>query len=284
MGYAFRLFIANPKAHARSIATSRAGGSGDKSPHAKDGAARRPYREAGWTRILRRGVEGLKGRKGEKWRLYGIWTVQPRVDLARRSRNRMDACFQRRGRKGFRRGAQRVDLCEDLRAACVKTGPSPSNVEKVCWKCAILRHCSAKSACPRIIANGALEHPDPLPLGEGTAVGRSKISGRVTRRGSRRFFTGTASRAYPATLPLKAHSPRGSRGSFGSAEGIETEDARRWCSEVQFVTRVPTFSPSTTRRMLLGLNRSKTMMGILLSMQSEKAVESITFNCRCSAS
>jgi hypothetical protein len=49
-----------------------------------------------------------------------------------------------------------------------------------------------------------LPHPDPLPLGEGTAVGRSKISGCVTRQASRRFFTGTTSRAYPATPPLKA--------------------------------------------------------------------------------
>jgi hypothetical protein len=45
------------------------------------------------------------------------------------------------------------------------------------------------------------------------------------------------------------------------------------------VTTVPTFSPKTTRRRLCGLKRSKTMIGILLSMQSENAVESITFNC-----
>src|SRR6266850_2929661 len=50
------------------------------------------------------------------------------------------------------------------------------------------------------------------------------------------------------------------------------------------VTTVPTFSPKTTRRRLCGLNRSKTMIGILLSMQSENAVESITFNCFCKAS
>src|ERR1043166_3678958 len=45
------------------------------------------------------------------------------------------------------------------------------------------------------------------------------------------------------------------------------------------VTSVPTFSPMTTRLRLCGRNKSKTMMGILLSMQSEKAVESITLSC-----
>lgn len=46
----------------------------------------------------------------------------------------------------------------------------------------------------------------------------------------------------------------------------------------QVVTSVPTFSPSTTRLRLCGRKKSKTIIGILLSMQSEKAVESITFN------
>jgi hypothetical protein len=44
-------------------------------------------------------------------------------------------------------------------------------------------------------------------------------------------------------------------------------------------TTVPTFSPWTTRLRLLGANKSKTTMGILLSMHREKAVESITFSC-----
>src|SRR5208283_425754 len=52
----------------------------------------------------------------------------------------------------------------------------------------------------------------------------------------------------------------------------------------QPVTSVPTFSPMTTRRKLCGLKKSKTMMGILLSMQSENAVESITLSRRCNAS
>ncbi len=46
----------------------------------------------------------------------------------------------------------------------------------------------------------------------------------------------------------------------------------------QAVTSVPIFSPRTTRRRLCGLKKLKTMIGIRLSWQSEKAVESITFN------
>src|SRR2546423_856584 len=54
----------------------------------------------------------------------------------------------------------------------------------------------------------------------------------------------------------------------------------RWknqCRQIpQPVTCVPTFSPITTRLRLWGRKKSKTMIGILLSMQREKAVESIT--------
>src|SRR6266576_3377365 len=50
------------------------------------------------------------------------------------------------------------------------------------------------------------------------------------------------------------------------------------------VTSVPTVSPTTTRRRLWSRNRSKTMIGILLSMQREKAVESITLSCLRNAS
>ena len=56
------------------------------------------------------------------------------------------------------------------------------------------------------------------------------------------------------------------------------------CRRSHPVTSVPTFSPMTTRRRLCGWKKSKTMMGILLSMHSEKAVESITLSCRCKAS
>ena len=49
----------------------------------------------------------------------------------------------------------------------------------------------------------------------------------------------------------------------------------------QQVTNVPTFSPRMTRFRLCGLLKSKTMIGILLSMHSENAVESITFTCFC---
>src|ERR1051325_5487785 len=52
----------------------------------------------------------------------------------------------------------------------------------------------------------------------------------------------------------------------------------------QPVTSVPTVSPMTTRRKLCGRKRSKTMIGILLSMHSEKAVESMTLSCFCRAS
>ena len=47
---------------------------------------------------------------------------------------------------------------------------------------------------------------------------------------------------------------------------------------------MPTFFPSTTSRMLVGLFMSKTMIGILLSMQRLKAVESITCSRFVSAS
>ena len=50
------------------------------------------------------------------------------------------------------------------------------------------------------------------------------------------------------------------------------------------VTSVPTFSPITTRFRLCSLKKSNTMIGILLSMQSENAVESITLSCFWSAS
>ena len=61
--------------------------------------------------------------------------------------------------------------------------------------------------------------------------------------------------------------------------------AKKWPpGENRYDTSVPTFSPSTTRLRLCSLKKSKTMIGILLSMQSENAVESITFSCRCSAS
>src|SRR6266567_3604806 len=50
------------------------------------------------------------------------------------------------------------------------------------------------------------------------------------------------------------------------------------------VTSVPTFSPITTRLRLCGRNKSKTIIGILLSIQSENAVESITLSCCLSAS
>ena len=44
------------------------------------------------------------------------------------------------------------------------------------------------------------------------------------------------------------------------------------------MTSVPTRSPSTTRLRLCALKKSNTMIGILLSMQREKAVESITLS------
>src|ERR1700694_1321182 len=44
------------------------------------------------------------------------------------------------------------------------------------------------------------------------------------------------------------------------------------------VTSVPTFSPVTTRRRVPGLFMSNTTMGRSFSMQSVKAVMSITFN------
>jgi len=61
-------------------------------------------------------------------------------------------------------------------------------------------------------------------------------------------------------------------------------DFRQLGHKFQAVTKVPTFSPSTTLLRLCGLNRSKTTIGILLSMQSENAVESITLSCFCRAS
>ncbi len=57
----------------------------------------------------------------------------------------MTTGFQRRGRKGSRRGAQRNDLCvlcENLRVLCVETNRFFNNGETSCRKCAILRHCS----------------------------------------------------------------------------------------------------------------------------------------------
>ena len=50
------------------------------------------------------------------------------------------------------------------------------------------------------------------------------------------------------------------------------------------LTSVPTCSPKTTRFKLWARNKSKTMIGILLSMHNENAVESITLSCFCKAS
>ncbi len=79
---------------------------------------------------------------------------------------------------------------------------------------------------------------------------------------------------------------------FGSAEGaihsqwnFEDEEDHEGSSQGgPYVTSVPTCSPITTRFKLWGPNRSKTMIGILLSMQSEKAVASMTLSCFCRAS
>ena len=54
------------------------------------------------------------------------------VRLIAAERNPMNVCFKRRDRKGSRRGAQRNDLCilcENLRALCVESDPSPNNRE-----------------------------------------------------------------------------------------------------------------------------------------------------------
>lgn len=70
----------------------------------------------------------------------------------------------------------------------------------------------------------------------------------------------------------------------GRGVGRVTDGQQRIPAKAQSTTSVPTFSPSTTRLMLCGLKRSNTMIGILLSMHSENAAESITLSCFCNAS
>src|SRR5258708_3368622 len=76
----------------------------------------------------------------------------------------------------------------------------------------------------------------------------------------------------------------GSEGFLGGSMSQLPPGNAPSCHSIQPVTKVPNFSPNTTRRRLCGRKKSKTMIGILLSMQSENAVESITLSCFCKAS
>jgi len=120
-----------------------------------------------------------------------------------------------------------------------------------------------------------------LPLHADPGSGRHPLPASSARQGG--HATDRDAGCQPAKKPAKITgqaplSPRArTRGSPGG-EGATALVPR------QAVTRVPTFSPRTTRSRLPGLKRSNTMIGMRLSWQSENAVASITWSRRLSAS
>ena len=119
----------------------------------------------------------------------------------------------------------------------------------------------------------------------------SKVCRNFFSEVSRRTFsrrTSTPRMVFPHSNGRKCLARISTSGSSGmnDCSGVSAERRKnkfRLSAESRYETSVPTFSPMTTRRRLCGLLKSKTMIGILLSMHSENAVESITFNCFCNA-
>src|SRR5262245_31586798 len=93
------------------------------------------------------------------------------------------------------------------------------------------------------------------------------------------FFRWKSTGELPEPQKQRNYLTEGNKGNEGTAKLPTNPNLRFRLSTLNSqlstppypVTTVPTFSPMTTRLRLCGRNNSKTMIGILLSMQSENA-------------